>query len=107
MGHLMNPHEGMEPVLVACPDSRPPAYQAVIGLHRAGLLHSFHTAYYYKEDRALAAIGRRLAPRPFARVERALKRRYDPDIPAGRVRPHWSFDLAVRLEARLGGRRPA
>ena len=25
-------------VLVACPDSRPPAYQAVVGLHRTGKL---------------------------------------------------------------------
>ena len=28
-------------VVVACPDARPPAYQAVIGLGRAGLLQSF------------------------------------------------------------------
>ena len=27
-------------VVVACPDARPPAYQAVIGLDRAGLLQS-------------------------------------------------------------------
>lgn len=103
----MNRQEGNVSVLVACPDARPPAYQAVIGLHRAGLLQSFHTAYYYKVGRALSAIGRQVAPRPFARVERALKRRFDPEIPAGRVRTHWAFDLAVRLEGQLGGQRPA
>jgi glycosyltransferase involved in cell wall biosynthesis len=97
---------GAEPVLVACPDARPPAYQAVIGLDRAGLLNSFHTAFYYRESPALAALGRRLAPGAFARVERALRRRHDPEIPAGRVRSAWGYDLAIRVEGRLAGRRP-
>ncbi len=28
-----------ESVIVACPDARPPAYQAVVGLNRRRLLH--------------------------------------------------------------------
>ena len=32
------PPPGPESVLVACPDARPPAYQAVIGLDRDSLL---------------------------------------------------------------------
>src|SRR5450755_3141997 len=97
---------GAEPVLVACPDARPPAYQAVIGLDRAGLLKSFHTAYYYRERPALSALGRRLAPGTFTKVERALRRRHDPEIPAGRVRSVWDYDLALRVEGTLAGRRP-
>lgn len=99
--------QGADRVLVACPDARPPAYQAVIGLDRAGLLQTFLTGYYYRENRALAAIGRGLAPGPFARVEHALRRRHDPEIPAGRVRSAWSFDVALRVEGRLAGTRPS
>jgi alpha-maltose-1-phosphate synthase len=98
--------EGVAPVLVACPDSRPPAYQAVIGLHRAGLLQRFYTAYYYRENPALAAVGRTLAPGPFGRIERALRRRHDPEIPASLVRSDWKYDLAIRVEGTLAGRRP-
>src|SRR5207248_3026421 len=98
--------QGATPVLVACPDARPPAYQAVIGLDRADLLHSFLTAYYYRENAALAALGRRLAPGLFARAERALRRRHDPEIPPGRVRAAWGYDLAVRVEGRLARRWP-
>jgi starch synthase len=96
---------GLEPVLVACPDARPPAYQAVIGLHRAGLLQSFLTAYYFRKNAALAALGR-LVPGSYARVEHVLKRRHDPEIPDERVRSAWSYDVALRLEGRLARRRP-
>ncbi len=102
---LMN-SQGAEPVLVACPDARPPAYQAVIGLHRAGLLQSFRTAYYYRERPALAAIGRSLAPGPFGKVESALRRRFDPEIPLKQVRSAWDYDVALRVERSLAGRRP-
>lgn len=98
---------GAETALVACPDARPPAYQAVIGLHRAGLLRRFLTAYYYRESPALAAVGRRLAPGPYERAERALRRRSDPEIPAALVRAAPLYDVAVRVEGRLAGRRPA
>ena len=51
-----------EPMLVACPDARPPAYQAVIGLSRAGLLRAFVTSSYFDRDGRLAALARRFAP---------------------------------------------
>ena len=51
------------PVLVACPDARPPAYQAVIGLHRARQLRGFLTACYYNPGGRLASLARRLVPR--------------------------------------------
>ena len=88
-------------VMVACPDARPPAYQAVVGLARARLLHSFLTAYYHGGDGPLAAIGRRLAPGRFARLERILRRRHDPEIPRSRVRSAWAYDLAIGIERRL------
>ena len=97
----MTSRQGAEPVLVACPDARPPAYQAVIGLNRAGLLRSFQTAYYYRERPAIAALGPHdLAPEPvLAKVERALLRRHDPEI-LRRPGPHGlGFrDLALKVE---------
>jgi hypothetical protein len=92
-------------VLVACPDARPPAYQAVIALARAALLQRFETAFYYKGDGTLAALGRRLAPDRFGRWQRVLRRRYDPEIPASRVRSDWGYDLALRIENRLSAGR--
>ncbi len=99
------PHDAS--VLVACPDARPPAYQAVVGLDRAGLLGRFLTGYYYRGPGRLEGVGRRLAPARFDRLERALKRRFDPEIPADRVDCAWTFDLALRIEARLTGARPS
>jgi starch synthase len=96
----------IDPVLVACPDARPPAYQAVIGLGRAGLLGGFVTASYYDPDSRLAALSRRFAPGRFTRIERFLLRRHDPEIPADRVRANPGFDLAIRLESRLAAGRP-
>src|SRR4051812_45517464 len=91
-------------VLVACPDARPPAYQAVIGLDRAGMLDCFVTASYYDPGGGLARIARRLTPRRFARCERRLLRRHDPEIPAGRVTAVPAVDLVSRLEARAAAR---
>ncbi len=82
-------------VLVACPDARPPAYQAVVGLARAQLLHSFVTGYYYGGDGAVAALGRMTG------IEPMLRRRHDPEIPSGRVRCAWGYDLAIGVERRL------
>lgn len=87
-------------LLVACPDSRPPAYQAVIGLERAGLLGRFVTGFYYRGDDAASLMGRRLFPGQFRRVDRALRRRHHPEIPARKVKTAWSFDLALALENR-------
>lgn len=91
-------------ILVACPDARPPAYQAVIGLDRAQLLHSFETAYYYRGPGPIGSLARRMAPGRYARLERALARRHDPEIPAARVRGSWSYDLALRVEGELARR---
>lgn len=93
-------------VMVACPDSRPPAYQAVIGLARAGLLHTFLTAYYYRGEGPLTAVARALAPARYARLQRVLRRRHDPEIPAARVWSSPVYDMALGLENRLAGRRP-
>ncbi|WP_250846844.1 glycosyltransferase family 4 protein [Aquisphaera insulae] len=96
----MEPQRRGRPVLVGCPDARPPAYQAVLGLDRAGMLDRFVTASYYDPGRPLHRAARRVAPRAFGRVERILMRRHDPAIPAGRVISVPSVDLAIRLESR-------
>ncbi len=102
----MMTHPGAPNVLVACPDARPPAYQAVIGLDRAGLLQTFLTSYYYRDNARISALGRKILPKAYLRVERALRHRHDPEIPADRVRSAWSFDVALQVENRLGGRSP-
>jgi len=94
------------PMLIACPDARPPAYQAVIGLSRAGLLRAFVTSSYFDRDGRPAALARRCAPTRFARLEPILLRRHDPEIPPASVRTIPSFDIALRLEAMLGERQP-
>jgi glycosyltransferase involved in cell wall biosynthesis len=102
----MDAFREIPPVLVACPDARPPAYQAVIGLDRAGLLDRFVTATYYNPDGRLAAWARRYAPDRLEGLERWLLRRHDPGIPAGRVRANPGFDVSLRLESRLAVDRP-
>jgi hypothetical protein len=91
-------------VLVACPDARPPAYQAVIGLARADLLQSFRTAYFHRGDGPLLTLGSRLAPGPSARLQRVLRRRQHPEIPRANVRSVWSYDLALQIEGRIAVR---
>jgi len=93
-------------VLVACPDARPPAYQAVVGLHRAGLLGGLVTSGYYDPAAPFARLLRKIAGRTFARIERVLLRRHDPEIPSSRVRRILSFDLALRLEVLLAKKSP-
>jgi starch synthase len=93
-------------VLVACPDARSPAYQAVVGLARAGCLRRFVTAFYYHGDGLVPGLVRRLAPIPFAPCERLLRRRHEPEIPAQRVRSDWGFDLALTAEHRLATNHP-
>jgi glycosyltransferase involved in cell wall biosynthesis len=95
-----------EAVLVACPDARPPAYQAVIGLSQARRLRGFVTSSYYDRAGRIAALARRVAANRFARLETVLLRRHHPEIPAARVHSIPSFDLALRLEARLAKKRP-
>lgn len=96
--------ESLPGVIIACPDARPPAYQAAVGLAKARLLDGFVTAFYHGGDGPLTRIGRRLAPERFSRWERWLGRRHDPEIPSDRVRSSWSYDLAISLERRLATR---
>jgi alpha-maltose-1-phosphate synthase len=94
------------PVLVACPDARPPAYQAVVGLNRARLLRSFVTSTYYDRAGYLATLLRRLAPLEFARLEGVLLRRHEPEIPTALVHTVLSFDVALRMEGRMAASHP-
>ncbi len=89
-------------VLVACPDARPPAYQAAAGLSGEGLLGRFVTSYYYRERGAAAITARRVAPSQFAAIEPKLARRRNPDIPCELVRSYPGVDLALALENRSG-----
>jgi glycosyltransferase involved in cell wall biosynthesis len=93
-------------VVVACPDARPPAYQAVVGLARSGMLRRFVTSYYHDPDGLGATIARKIAPAAYDRCRGFLARRHDGEIPADRVTSLPSVDVGLKLEARLGGRRP-
>jgi starch synthase len=88
-----------EPVLVACPDARPPAFQAVIGLHRARQLRGFLTACYYNPDSRIASLARRLSRERFLRLEQVLLRRHNSEIPSAAVKSIPLFDVMLRLEA--------
>lgn len=96
-----------ESVVVACPDARPPAYQAAVGLSRAGLLGRFVTSFYHDPDSLASTLARRLAPRSFARCRRFLSRRHEAEIPIDRVASVPSVDVALRIENRLAASRPA
>ena len=102
----MTPPFGPNRVLVACPDARPPAYQAVIALSEADLLDRFVTGFYHRGHGRWLETIRRLAPCRFARIRRQLNRRHDRKIPPEKVGSAWSYDAAVQLEAKLAARRP-
>ncbi|RUL88225.1 glycosyltransferase family 1 protein [Tautonia sociabilis] len=90
--------------LVACPDARPPAYQAAIGLAEVGQLGLFLTGFYDRGPGPLREVARRVLDRDrYARLERALGRRRHPDLPPDQVRPTLAFDLALAAERRLSG----
>ena len=93
-------------VLVACPDARPPAFQAVIGLHRARRLRGFLTSFYYNPDGRLASFARHLTPQRFSRLERVLSRRYAPEIPSSFVQATPSIDFLLRLESTCNDKQP-
>ncbi len=106
-GSLSLPHgrlRRISSVRIACPDARPPAYQAAVGCAEAGVLDGFVTGYYYRGGPPY--LMGRVAPGPTARLERFLRRRQEPGIPPERVRSCWSYDLALAVERRLGPRRP-
>src|SRR5262249_7568972 len=65
---------------------------------------AFVTSAYFRRDGRIAELARRLAPDHFARLEPVLLRRHHPEIPPESIRALPSFDLALRLEARLGDR---
>ncbi len=91
-------------VLVACPDARPPAYEAVIGFAQATTLDRFVTGYYYGGHGPVSELARRYAPCHFHRLRRQLLRRNDRRIPPDRVVSSPSFDVALAIENRLAGR---
>lgn len=91
-------------VLIACPDARPPAYQAVVGLARAGLLDQFVTGFYYHDSARLAVLARQWAPCAYAKWRRLLRRRHHPEVPPDRVRSRWDFDVSLRAETLLANR---
>ncbi len=95
--HRLN---GPQSVLVACPDARPPAYEAVAGLAEVDMLGKFVTAFYYGGHGTLSEIARRYAPCKFHQIRRQLLRRNDRRIPANRVKSVPSFDLALAAENR-------
>jgi glycosyltransferase involved in cell wall biosynthesis len=88
-------------VLVACPDARSPAYQAVVGLARAGRLCRFVTGFYYGGGGRVTGMARQVGREPFSRFERLLQRRHEPGIPACRVQSDWGFDIALAGESRF------
>jgi glycosyltransferase involved in cell wall biosynthesis len=102
----MEAHLVPQSVFVACPDSRPPAYQAVIGLARAGLLDGFATAAYFNPNGPLSSLARRLLPHRFNDWERLLRRRHDLEIPAAQVHPSPGIDVMLWLESKLASRNP-
>ncbi len=94
-------------VLVACPDARPPAYEAVVGFAEAGRLDRFLTGFYYGGHGPGSELARQYLPCQFARIRRTLRKRHDRRIPANRVASSWSFDASLAVENRLASRRPS
>ena len=95
---------GRGAVLVACPDARPPAYQAAVGLDRAGRLHSFCDVVAITTPAGRwPRFGPRLAPlgSPVAKGPAQAARPRDPRPPRLGLP---GVDLVQRLEARVAGR---
>ena len=88
--------------LVACPDARPPAYQAAAGLARSGGLGALVTGYYYGGRGPLTAVARDLVPCRFAAWRKALMRRHQRGIPAHKVVGVPEYDVSLAVERRLG-----
>jgi alpha-maltose-1-phosphate synthase len=97
--------QALQRVRIACPDARPPAYQAAVACARAGVLDGLVTGYYYRGGPP--SLLRRLAPAPCDRLDGFLRRRHDPEIPRERVRACWSYDLGLAIERKLGPSRPS
>ena len=87
------PKAGSGRVVVACPDARPPAYQATVALAREGRLDRLATGFYSQGERTR-----------WPALDRKLARRRDPEIPSSSVRSYPSYDFALALENHAGGR---
>ena len=83
-------------VVVACPDARPPAYQAVIGLDRVGRLDRFVTGFYHRGNRPSQGYW-------LSGLDRKLARRNHPEIPSDRVVSRPFFDVCLAAENRVSG----
>jgi glycosyltransferase involved in cell wall biosynthesis len=103
---MSGPDSGTRSVLVACPDARPPAYEAAAGLAACGQLDRFLTGYYARSGPELHPVARRLAPGLAARAEGLRRRRWHAGLPGECVRSTFAFDLALAAENRLGTRSP-
>jgi len=101
------PHAEFEPgsfrVVVACPDARPPAHQAALGLDKRGRLDCFLTAFHHAPSgsgrwlRRLEAIQPRRAQAWAAK----LRRRAFEGLPEERIVAHPWVDLCLALENRF------
>jgi len=100
----MDPQQHNRSVIVACPDARPPAYQAVISLSRARLLDQFITSSYFNPDSPLASLTRRVAPQRYTKWEEILRRRNHPEIPSKQVCALPIIDFLLRIESRVASR---
>ena len=86
--------------MVACPDARPPAYQAAVGFANAGQLDRLVTGYYRKDHRVLESLARAAAPHAWPHIQKRLARRHADGVPSNLVRAHPSFDMALAVENR-------
>ena len=93
-------HSGPK-VFVACPDARPPAYEAVVGFAQAGRLSRFLTGFYYGGHGPVSELARQYVPCRFHQLRRRLLRRNDRRIPRELVESAPSFDVALAIENRF------
>lgn len=93
-------------IVVACPDARPPGYEAAAGLAGSDQLAAFITAFYRREPGIVGRWARKLFPGKFGAIDRRLMRRQHSGVPSGRVESHPFVDGALALESRIGLRSP-
>jgi glycosyltransferase involved in cell wall biosynthesis len=84
-------------VLVACPDARPPAFEAAAGFASAGMLDALVTGYHFDPNGLIE----KAAP---THAKQFLARRSHAGLPPSRVIQILSFDLALAVERRAGPR---
>jgi len=94
-------HRAQEAVILSHPSRVLNAYQAALAFQEKGLLRSFETGIYYKENSISRSILSLLPPRIAARIRRELERRVDPALQPGRIQPHPFWDLISTLSGRI------